>query len=87
MNDQKKQIEEVIASSIYRVIDDLTIVDKTEYDTPLYDLGLDSLDEIELIMSVEKELDVTIDETKLKDSFTVNKLVELVIEKKQHEDN
>lgn len=51
-------------------------IEEYELDQPFKNLGLDSLDEVELIMMVEKEYNICIPDDKAVELVTPNQLIE-----------
>lgn len=56
-------------------------LDPTEYNTPLNDLGVDSLDYVELVLAIEQYFSITIPDNEFPLAGTFNEAVAL-IEKK-----
>ena len=78
--------KEEIKSKIKDIIVDRNGVDASEVtDTANFetDLGMDSLDRVELIMEVEKEFGITIQDDEAEKAHTLNDCVEIV-ERAQH---
>lgn len=67
----KEMIAEQLCISVEEVKDDANIIE---------DLGADSLDIVELLMTFEDEFDVSIPEEKLEDLKTVPQIVKLIEE-------
>ena len=65
----KKIIAEVLNVDVEEITMDTTFVD---------DLGADSLDAVELCMTIEEAFDITIPEDKIADLKTVKDIVEFV---------
>lgn len=70
-----ERVAEIIADELTIEVEDISLdSDLTD------DLGADSLDAIELIMSLEDEFDVEIDDQKLAKVKTVSDIVDLIEE-------
>ena len=54
---QKEKLHTIIADTLGREVEEVT-----EEEISIRNLGADSLDEVELVMKVEKEFDITIDD-------------------------
>ncbi len=59
-------------------------LDPTEYNTPLSNFGVDSLDYVELIMSIEQHFKIAIEDTELPLAGTFNEAVTLIEKKLCH---
>lgn len=53
-------------------------LESLEADTLIEDLGLDSLDEVEILMTLEEKLDVVMDQTQVNSCRTLGELAELI---------
>jgi len=71
-NAQLNSIATVIEQQLDRSLDDTTRQSR------LTDLGLDSLDFFELVMSLEEVLGITINVDELNDSMTINDLITII---------
>lgn len=71
-NAQLNSIATVIERQLDRSLDDTTRQSR------LTDLGLDSLDFFELVMSLEEVLGITINVDELNDSMTINDLITII---------
>ena len=56
------------------------VTDNANFET---DLGMDSLDKLELLMEIEKEFKISVPDDEAKKAFTLNDCVEIV-ERAQH---
>lgn len=72
MPDKTKQIQKVIAEYCH------TDVEEVKLNTRMQDLGLDSLDMVEIVMSVEDELDIEIVDFFQDPSITVEEYIALI---------
>ena len=69
----RKRILEIIAEQLNRPVDELdSFMDFVE------DLNMDSIELVEMIMSVEDEFDIQIEEEKLENVHTIGDVLELV---------
>lgn len=59
-------------------------LDPTEYNTPLSNFGVDSLEYVELIMSIEQHFKITIEDTEMPLAGTFNEAVTLIENKLCH---
>ena len=68
-----QKLQKIIAEVLS--IDDTDIVQEMSF---IDDLGADSLELFQILMGVEKEIDISIDEETLKDVITVGDLLEII---------
>lgn len=74
---EKAKVVELIVENLHRVTNGRhATIDETSV---LGDLGVDSLDVVELLMEVEDEFGVSIPDEKMSDCKTVSDLADLVI--------
>ncbi len=81
-----KQLEQEIINTI----SEEAAVDKGEInlDANLYDLGIDSLSSLEIVVALEKKYDIRISENSLKKINTIREIIRVVageVEKKKKE--
>lgn len=77
-----KRLMDSVRASMHNVFWSLEIhVQPAEYDTPLKDMGVDSLEIVELCLSIEKHFKVTVTDKELALMATFNDAVELVTKK------
>lgn len=77
--------EEDIRTKVKEIIQNVLVVEDEELDSPNFNLSElgDSLDLVEIIMFIEREFDIGIPDDDVREcsEFTVNKIVEYIIEK------
>lgn len=66
----KKTLEKVLEKFTYE------LWDESKYDIPLADLGVDSIDKVEIIINLEHDLGILIPDEHVDDLDTGNKLLE-----------
>ena len=74
----KNKVKDIIVDK--NGVDASEVTDTANFET---DLGMDSLDRVELIMEVEKEFGITIQDDEAEKAHTLNDCVEIV-ERAQH---
>lgn len=74
---------EEIQQDVLKIISNHLNVNESDIndETPLSQLGADSLDKIEIVMMIEEKLDVNIDDTDVENVKTFEELVDLVTKK------
>ena len=73
MNKIEQEIKEIIVESI-----DKLVLDRIKLTDTLEDLGADSLDSVEIIMSLEEKYDIKVSEDVFSDIHTVQDIVEYI---------
>lgn len=73
MNKIEQEIKEIIVESI-----DKLVLDRIKLTDTLEDLGADSLDSVEIIMSLEEKYNIKVSEDVFSDIHTVQDIVEYI---------
>lgn len=71
--DIKNKIKDIIVDK--NDVDAAEVTENANFET---DLGMDSLDRVELLMEIEKEYDITIPDDDAEKAITINDCVDLV---------
>ncbi|MEA2067343.1 MAG: acyl carrier protein [Thermotogota bacterium] len=75
------KVKKIVADNLS--VEESEITEKTSF---VEDLGADSLDLVDLVMVLEKELGISIDDEKLSDLSTVSDVIELIEKEKDKVD-
>lgn len=67
------RVKKIVADNLS--VEESDITEKTSF---VEDLGADSLDLVDLVMALEKELGISIDDEKLSELSTVSDVIELI---------
>ncbi|MGC9383911.1 MAG: acyl carrier protein [Kosmotogaceae bacterium] len=67
------RVKKIVADNLS--VEEADITEKTSF---VEDLGADSLDLVDLVMALEKELGISIDDEKLSELSTVSDVIELI---------
>ncbi len=73
MNKIEQEVKEILVESI-----DKLVLDRIKLTDTLEDLGADSLDSVEIIMSLEEKYDIKVSEDVFSDIHTVQDIVDYI---------
>lgn len=74
---ERKEIESAILSTMADQAG--TAIESVTLDQKPDDLGLDSLDVIEVVMNIEQEFNISINEEEITEEATLNSMVDLIM--------
>jgi acyl carrier protein len=75
------RVKKIVADNLS--VEESEITEKTSF---VEDLGADSLDLVDLVMALEKELEISIDDEKLSELSTVSDVIDLIEKEKEKVD-
>ncbi len=75
------RVKKIVADNLS--VEESEITEKTSF---VEDLGADSLDLVDLVMALEKELGISIDDEKLSELSTVSDVIDLIEKEKEKVD-
>ncbi|TYB84121.1 MAG: acyl carrier protein [Kosmotoga sp.] len=76
------RVKKIVADNLS--VDESEITEKTSF---VEDLGADSLDLVDLVMALEKELGISIEDEKLSELSTISDVIELIETEKNKVDS